>query len=170
MQVGASRQNGAYQTRRLSEYLLHRMVANRYLGCLASLGSRNSSKSCPDSGGLDNRGDGSLAASLRGEALCEGNKRRMHRRRRASLEGYAAGRAHVRASWRASGGVVTGVCTRQEAACALCAEYGHGSWLSAGLELTLRAMLCQWRRVVRAVEIGCDARVHNRRAVRLRKR
>ena len=41
----------------------------------------------------------------------------------------------------------------------MCAEYGHGSWLSAGLELTLRAMLCQWRRVVRAVEIGCDARV-----------
>ena len=54
-----------------------------------------------------------------------------------------------------------GVCTRQEAAFALCAEYGYGSWLSAGLELTLRAMLCQWRRVVRAVEIGCDARVQS---------
>ena len=50
------------------------------------------------SGGLDNRGDGLLAASLRGEALCEGNKRRMHRRRRASLEGYAADRARIRAS------------------------------------------------------------------------
>ena len=44
------------------------------------------------------------------------------------------------------------VCTRQKTAFALCAAYGCGSWRSVRLELTLRAMPCEWgRHVVRAV-------------------